>query len=83
MWLVALEWATIAVVALLLVTQLVVPVVMGRPMFPMFRREWGLRRRLDELRQTQAELDLSKRVESEERTLNPEQPTTKQPTTKE
>lgn len=64
----------VAVVSLLIVfiTQIALPVWHGRPLFPFFRDEWKLHRRMEVARQQKAERDL------EEQVKQAEQPTTKQ-----
>jgi hypothetical protein len=56
----AAEYLAIGLVVLLFVSQVGVPFFQGRPLFPMFRRESELERRLAEAREEQHEAKMER-----------------------
>lgn len=57
--------------ALLIVTQVLIPALRGTPNFPMFRREKTLKTELQELQQEEVELALQAEVEAKRAKLHP------------
>lgn len=58
-----IELVTAALLIFLLVTEIVVPLWLDRPLFPMFRGEGLLRRKLAEAKEKVAEAELEKKID--------------------
>ena len=58
-----IEFALFGLVALVGITQLVIPLWRGTPMFPLLRRERKLESELEKARQAQVEENLDRRID--------------------
>jgi len=63
------EYAFAALLFWVLVTQLIMPLWRGRPIFPFFRRSRDLENRLGEVRQAKDEAAIEREIEKEEQKL--------------
>jgi hypothetical protein len=71
-FLIVLEGLSILALVLVVVTQLIIPVILGRKIFPMFRRQHKLEVQLNEVEEQKAELDLEKKLVKERAALEQE-----------
>lgn len=71
-FLIVLEWLAILAVVLFVVTQIILPVFLGRKMFPMFGRQHKLEVELNAVEEQKAELDLEKQLVKERAALEKE-----------
>ena len=67
-----LELVGFTLLVLVAVTQLVIPLWRGTPLFPLFRREGKLEGELERARQVRLEAELRERIERERRNIEEE-----------
>lgn len=61
-----LQVLTIALLVVLFITQVFLPILTNRPLFPLFHREGVLLRKLSQLRQKRTERALERRLKQEQ-----------------
>lgn len=71
------EGFTALILVLLFITQVLLPILKHKPLFPILRREWTLRKKLEEKEQARTESELEQQLQA------PGEPTNPKPTNKE
>jgi hypothetical protein len=69
---VVLRYLVVALLVGLVITEMLIPVLHGRPMFPMFRRESELRKKLQEAKQEQYEASIEQEIDNINKTKESE-----------